>query len=364
VNSGRNQGARSTAEVGGQRLPLRAGRHGATDVSGKEATGRPGLRLVGNKEAAEDLDRRLRTFADRAAHCQFVQGRLARDFLDRRGWTTLGFVRLGDYTRERLGISPRSIEEDARVARALEQLPLLTIALLEGRVNWSAVRLLAGVAEPHDEATWIETTSTLDFDALESLVRSARANKRDLPVAPDAVSESDEDPSIRWSVRVSRNGRRLWNAASELAERVAGEKLSQAQVLEFVAAEAASTRVQGTRAEPGFPGMAGVERFQRERHDRAGLVRAARRRRSFCGRCRSGSYWASATSRRSATAVRARRPAVLRRLRPTARSRECRRRGTPRRPTRGWDSARSRLRYGPRVRDARRCIAASSGASA
>lgn len=217
----------------------------------------PRLRIVGGASAV-DLDRRLLALSGRASRCRFVQGRLATQLLARRGWRKLGFVRLSDFSRERLGVGARAIEEAARVATGLEPLPRMTAAFLDGTLSWTAVRLVAAVACARDEAQWIQRAIDVDTRALEKLVRGiARENSSpssdtdDTDNAGDADDTDDaghdrdvghdrDDPSVRWSVRVSRFGRRLWRAARELAERSAGSTLTPARVLEFVAAEAAS----------------------------------------------------------------------------------------------------------------------------
>jgi len=192
------------------------------------------LRAAAAHESSTDLDRRLRALSGRASRCRLIEGWLARDLLERRKWQPLGFVRLGDYTRERLGIGARCLEEEVRVAGALRTLPLLTSSFLDGTLTWTALRLLVDVASTQDEAQWIDSARGLSSRALAELVRKSPR------VRADAAAEDheDEDPRLRWSVRVSRDGRLLWRTASELAERVAGSTLTPAQVLELVAAEA------------------------------------------------------------------------------------------------------------------------------
>src|SRR5882762_1438647 len=83
-------------------------------------------------EAALVLDGYLRRLAAQNAHCRAVLGRLARRFLTRRGHHELGFARLGDYGRERLGRSAREIQCLAAVSAALERLPGIRAAFERG----------------------------------------------------------------------------------------------------------------------------------------------------------------------------------------------------------------------------------------
>jgi hypothetical protein len=243
-------------------------------------------------DSVVDLDRQLRALSGRAARCRLVEGWLASTLLSRRSWFALGFVRLGDYTSERLGLGARVLEEEARVARLLQGLPRITAAFLDGSIPWTAVRLVAGVATPRDEERWIERAKNFDTRSLTALVRGSvsprgasatvsaiasadssvpqadlRVAAADSPLPPANLAvppanrsvppaelsfppaplrstgvdeDNDGDPRQLWEVRISRSGRRLWRAACEMAQRTAGTFLTPAQVLEQVAAEAAS----------------------------------------------------------------------------------------------------------------------------
>jgi len=205
---------------------------GLDERAGNTADENP--RSAAAHESNPDLDRRLRALSGRASRCRLIEGWLARDLLERRKWQPLGFVRLGDYTRERLGIGARCLEEEVRVADALRGLPLLTSSFLDGTLTWTAVRLLVDVASTQDEAQWIDNARGLSSRALAELVGKSPRVKPDA----DVEDPEDDDPRLRWSVRVSPSGRLLWRSASELAQRVAGSTLTPAQVLELVAAEA------------------------------------------------------------------------------------------------------------------------------
>src|SRR5262245_51206816 len=94
-------------------------------------------------DAALVLDGWLRRLATQEARCRIVLGRLAHGFLRRRAHHELGFGRLGDYSRERLGVSARELQSLAIVCARLERLPRLRAAFAEGVVGWAQLRLLA-----------------------------------------------------------------------------------------------------------------------------------------------------------------------------------------------------------------------------
>src|SRR5438128_1526842 len=77
------------------------------------------LRHLERDECALLYDRYLRMLARQEAVCRRVLGRLAGAFLRAQGQRRLGFSCLGDYTRERLGLSARELQSVARVATQL-----------------------------------------------------------------------------------------------------------------------------------------------------------------------------------------------------------------------------------------------------
>lgn len=66
------------------------------------------------------------------------------------------FRTLANYMEVRLGWDPHTTSERRRTAMALEQLPLLSQAMRDGQMRWSAAREITRIATPESEATWIE----------------------------------------------------------------------------------------------------------------------------------------------------------------------------------------------------------------
>src|SRR6059058_1107433 len=96
-------------------------------------------RTVDRDLCALQLDGYLRRLARQEAVCRRVLGRLARTFLAGRYHHRLGFARLGDYTRERLSLSAREVQELARVAERLESLPAIATATADSEHEWLAL---------------------------------------------------------------------------------------------------------------------------------------------------------------------------------------------------------------------------------
>src|SRR5256885_1408955 len=114
-----------------------------------------GLRTVDSDAAARRLDAALRKLSRQQALCRRVMGRLAHAFLERKGQHALGFARLGDYSRERLGLSAREVQSLAAVAERAASLPATQAAFIKGELSWAQLRLLVGVAAPDTDAEWL-----------------------------------------------------------------------------------------------------------------------------------------------------------------------------------------------------------------
>ena len=82
----------------------------------------------------------------------------------------LGFGSFSEYVERSFGYKPRSTQEKLRVAEALEELPLLSEALGQGTVHWSAVRELTRVAVPENEREWLAIARGKSVRQLEELV--------------------------------------------------------------------------------------------------------------------------------------------------------------------------------------------------
>ena len=167
--------------------------------------------------------------------------RLAGRLVETRAIERLGFARLGDYARERLGVSARKLQELARIDRLLADLPSLEASLRWNVLPWCKVRLIARIATPETIDAWIERARVLSTRALEAAVREeARGRPMGDPVRLDLEAE---DPARRRQIRLccSPAVRVKWSLVRELAERVAGQRLGEGDALELVTAECFST---------------------------------------------------------------------------------------------------------------------------
>ncbi len=188
-----------------------------------------------------DPERQLAALARAGGPLRRVVAALAGRLAQGRGWERLGYARVGDYARERLGLSGRAVYELARVDGKLAGLPALEAALVSGGLPWSKVRLLASVATTEDEARWVAYARRV---SVRVLAREVRAVDRGALEA-GAGAEVLERLCLRGPASLCFK----WQRAREYAARTAGERLSPGSVLELVTAEALSSLALDPAAE-------------------------------------------------------------------------------------------------------------------
>src|SRR5438094_8401187 len=122
------------------------------------------------------LDGYLRRLVRQEARARRILGTLARAFLRRHHHHhDLGFARLRDYTRERLGLSARELQTLAHVVEGLARLPAIGDAFDSGGITWSQARCLVALATPEDAPFWLLVARIHTVRALEaSVARKAR----------------------------------------------------------------------------------------------------------------------------------------------------------------------------------------------
>lgn len=121
----------------------------------------------------EDPEARLAQLAAAVGPLRRVLAAIAERLIATKAPERLCYARLGDYARERPGLSARQLQELARVHRALAGLPTLEQALLANQLPWSKVRLLARVATDEDERAWIARARALPTRRLEQEIRES-----------------------------------------------------------------------------------------------------------------------------------------------------------------------------------------------
>src|SRR5690606_34541827 len=98
----------------------------------------------------------------------------------------LVYASVFEYGERLFGFSRRMVGERLRVARALEELPVMAAALRESEVCWSAAREMTRVATPATERAWIAAAAGRTVREIEAMVAErARGDGPDDPPCPD-----------------------------------------------------------------------------------------------------------------------------------------------------------------------------------
>ncbi|MBI3768487.1 MAG: HNH endonuclease, partial [Deltaproteobacteria bacterium] len=192
---------------------------------------------------AQQVDIELRVACRSEAAARHELGIVARALCRGHAYRRLGFVRLSDYVRERLGVSARTLHAAAWVATRLDALPIVAAAFDRAELSWAQIRTVCGVARIEDQEQWLACARASTVEALERAARAVRPNGAADPDRDDGTI--DGEPALRLRIACPARVRALWRRALELASRVAGEPLAAWRAAEIIAAEAFSGRPAG-----------------------------------------------------------------------------------------------------------------------
>ena len=124
-----------------------------------------------------------------------------------------------------LGLSLGTAREKVRVARALEQLPLISEAMAQGRLSYCKVRALTRVAEPSTESYLLDVALHGTGHHVEKLVRGYRRAKEAEELSREAQQQAtrsvhvyhDDDGSLVIKARVPAEAGELLLKALDVA---------------------------------------------------------------------------------------------------------------------------------------------------
>jgi hypothetical protein len=158
-------------------------------AGGAEARGTTGER--GDAARCEQIHRRLKRIVKARGALDAQEAAALREAQERRVWRHYGYASLIEYMEIEMGYSPRVAIERLRVAKAIEELPVIAEALTQGDLSFSAAKEITRIATPETEQAWIEAVSEKNVRQVEELV-SGHA-KGDTPDDPP-------DPKLRTRV--------------------------------------------------------------------------------------------------------------------------------------------------------------------
>jgi hypothetical protein len=190
----------------------------------------------------------LRTIARRRAGLDAEEARWLREAERCQLWRELGMVNAIDYLERVFGYSPQTARDRLRIARLLDEMPVLTEALAQGQLPYSAVRELSRVVTPSTEQAWCDAALGKNMRQIEDLVRGhQRGDRPEDPVDPEVCSRI-----VRLELLAETFA--LYRQAHQLLDEEHGSHLSDD---EFIAALCSSVL---DRADPSEP--TGRAKFQ------------------------------------------------------------------------------------------------------
>ncbi len=107
-----------------------------------------------------------------AATCRWLE--LVAEFERREGHVAWGFHCCAQWLAWRCSVAPRSAREKLRVARRLEELPLVRASFRRGELTYSKVRAITRVASPEVEAELVELARHATAAQVERLAGAYR----------------------------------------------------------------------------------------------------------------------------------------------------------------------------------------------
>jgi hypothetical protein len=130
-------------------------------------------------DGAREIDRKLRALIALRQGLAWQQGRLLSTFVSLGLHRVLGFLSLGRYCKERLGLGIRRARQLISLDRRLVRLPDLEEAYRYGSVSWVKASAVARVADDVSERDWLRLAHSLTFRRLREEVALAEGRLED-----------------------------------------------------------------------------------------------------------------------------------------------------------------------------------------
>jgi hypothetical protein len=157
------------------------------------------MQTAKTEERAVPLERLEQEIGELAAHIHAATCRwllLIAEYDRREGWAEWGCKSCADWLSLRCALAPGPAREHVRVARCLEDLPLVSAAFGKGELSYSKVRAITRVADLADEAELLDLARHATAAQLERLVRAYRGV---VSAQVDEANQIHEDRFLSWS---------------------------------------------------------------------------------------------------------------------------------------------------------------------
>jgi hypothetical protein len=147
-----------------------------------------------------------------------------------RLWRQYGYGSLIEYMEMEMGYTPRLAIERLRVAKAIEELPVIADKLEQGELSFSAARELTRVATTETEQDWLDASDDMNIRQVEALVSGHQPG--DKPTDP--VDPKLRKRRLRFD-DIDAETDALLRQARQILEREHGERLDDNAFLRALA---------------------------------------------------------------------------------------------------------------------------------
>jgi hypothetical protein len=187
---------------------------------------------TGDEPRSLPIERLEHEIASLAAHISATTCRwllLVAEFDRRDAHEAWGFHSCAGWLSWRCSVAPRAAREHLRVARRLDELPLVRETFSHGELSYSKVRAISRIAKPEQEAELLELARHATAAQLERVVRGYR-RAVSLESAQDAEERRhlsfswEEDGSLSFRGRLTPEEGALFVAAIEAAREAADDE--------------------------------------------------------------------------------------------------------------------------------------------
>jgi len=276
-----------------------------------EGSGDWGNNVAGDADRCARVHTKLKRIVGARGKLDAEEAAALREAQQLRIWRTYGYASLVEYMEREMGYSPRAAIERLRVAKAIEELPLIANQLSQGDLSFSAAREITRVVTPETEQEWVEASKEKNLRQVEELVSGHKPGDRpNDPPDPKLV-----DKFLRYKVKPETAA--MERQAKKILETERGQRLDDdafvAALFRQVIDGAATT--ERTRA-PYQVAVTICEQCKRGWQDGAGVVvemSPPSIERALCDAQNIGSLEGNDTPRASQTIPPAIRRKVLRR---------------------------------------------------
>ncbi|MBN4050264.1 HNH endonuclease [Desulfobulbus sp. AH-315-M07] len=187
---------------------------------------------VGKPQTQQDWERihaRLQELSKKRAQLEREMAQLLLEAVRVGVPEQMGEGGIVEYANRYLGLSPRQTYERLRVAKALQQLPVLDGAMEQGELCWSAARELTRVATSESESDWLAAAEGKAVHQIETMVRG-----REPGDSPGDPAKPELERHV-LKLELSGEAMALWRDAVAMLQRQAGGGIDEEQALLLMA---------------------------------------------------------------------------------------------------------------------------------